>query len=226
MARTLNPAAHAVRRDAFVDAGQQLIQGKGFEQMSIQDVLDALDASRGAFYHYFDSKEALLDAVIERMVDGATASLRPVVADPDMTATRKLQALFAGLATWKAERTELILAVIRVWLSDGNAIVREKFRRRVTLRLSPLLADIVRQGSAQGEFVTGPPDGVARVLVWLVLGANELATELFIARQAATISLDDVERALAIYPNAMERILGASPGSFAADPELLRKWFA
>ena len=69
MARTLNPAAHAVRRDAFVDAAQRLIQAKGYEEMSIQDVLDELGASRGAFYHYFDSKAALLEAVVERMVD-------------------------------------------------------------------------------------------------------------------------------------------------------------
>ena len=61
MARTLDPAAHALRRDEFVDAAQRLIQSRGYEQMSIQDVLDELGASKGAFYHYFDSKEGLLD---------------------------------------------------------------------------------------------------------------------------------------------------------------------
>ena len=69
MARTLNPEVHAVRRDAFVDAAQRLIQARGYEQMSIQDVLDEVDASRGAFYHYFDSKAALLDAVVDRMIE-------------------------------------------------------------------------------------------------------------------------------------------------------------
>ena len=61
MARTVNATVYAVRRDAFIDAAQRLIQAKGYEQMSIQDVLDELDASTGAFYHYFDSKAALLD---------------------------------------------------------------------------------------------------------------------------------------------------------------------
>ena len=49
--------------------------------MSVQDVLDELDASRGAFYHYFDSKVALLEAVVERMVEAAIATLAPVVAE-------------------------------------------------------------------------------------------------------------------------------------------------
>ncbi|MDB5063897.1 MAG: TetR/AcrR family transcriptional regulator, partial [Chloroflexi bacterium] len=58
MPRTVNVAAHRVRREAFLDVAQRLIQTKGYEQMSIQDVLDALDTSRGALYHYFGSKQA------------------------------------------------------------------------------------------------------------------------------------------------------------------------
>ncbi len=83
MARTLNTEAHAIRREAFVDAAQRLIQAKGYDQMSIQDVLDELGASRGAFYHYFDSKTALLEAVVDRIVDAALASVAPLIDDPD-----------------------------------------------------------------------------------------------------------------------------------------------
>jgi len=52
MARTDKAvAAQAIRREAFVDAGLRLIQVKGYDQMSVQDVLDELDLSKGAFYH-------------------------------------------------------------------------------------------------------------------------------------------------------------------------------
>jgi len=71
VARTVNLEVHKVRRDAFLDIAQRLIVTKGYEQMSIQDVLDELEASRGALYHYFDSKQALLDGVVERFADGA-----------------------------------------------------------------------------------------------------------------------------------------------------------
>ncbi|TMD86636.1 MAG: helix-turn-helix transcriptional regulator, partial [Chloroflexi bacterium] len=50
MARTLNAAVHTVRKEAFVDVAQRLMQTKGYQQMSVQDVLDELGASRGAFY--------------------------------------------------------------------------------------------------------------------------------------------------------------------------------
>jgi len=102
VARTINQTVHTIRREAFVDPAQRLIQAKGFEQMSVQDVLDELDASRGAFHHYFDSKVALLEAVVERMVVGGMAALEPILADPHLSAVEKLRRLFAGVNQFKA----------------------------------------------------------------------------------------------------------------------------
>src|SRR4029450_4796060 len=117
----------------------------GYEQMSIQDVLDDLDTSRGAFYHYFDSKAALLEAVVERMVDGALHAIAPVVTDPDLAALDKLTHPIEGTGQRKAGRTDLVLGILPVWQADDNAIVREKLRRGVQARLAPMLAAIVQQ---------------------------------------------------------------------------------
>ena len=227
MARTLDPAAHAVRRDAFVDAAQRLIQAKGYEQMTIQDVLDELDASRGAFYHYFDSKVSLLDAVVQRLVDVAIATVAPVAADPNLPALRKLERVFTGITSWKMERKELMLAVLKVWLSDENAVVRERFRQYTAVRLTPLLSRIARQGKAEGVFSVSSADHAAAVFVSLVLAANEMASQLFVARQARAVSFEDVERTLAAYAEAFERILGIPTGSWpTVDREIIRFWFA
>jgi len=227
MPRTLNPVAHALRRDAFVEAAQRLIQMKGYEQMSIQDVLDELDASKGAFYHYFDSKVALLEAVVESMVDAVTSALEPLVADPDLPALQKLEGLFTGIARWKMERKELMLAVVKVWLSDENAIVRERFRRHTAVRLTPLLARILRQGKAEGVFAVSSAEHAAGVLVSVVLGANETASQLFVARQTGALTFEDVECVLAAYAEAFERLLGLAAGSWpTADRATIRFWFA
>jgi AcrR family transcriptional regulator len=227
MARTLDPVAHAVRREAFLDAGQRLIVTKGYAQLSIQDVLDELGASKGAFYHYFDSKAALLDGVVSRMVEAAIASLAPAVADPDRSAPEKVDAVFSGLASFKGERKDLILALVRVWLSDDNAIVREHFRRGVIAAMTPLVATIIRQGVAEGSFTAASPDHAARVFVSLVLGANEAATDLFIAYQDSAVTFEEVERTLEAFAEAFERILGVRPGSleFANRSTVLREWF-
>ena len=226
MARTLDLEAHAIKRDAFLDAAQRLIMSKGYEGTSVQDVLHEVDTSKGAFYHYFDSKGSLLNGVVERMVDAALLSVQPVVEDPDLPALEKLGGLFAGIASWKTARKELLLAVIEVWLSDDNAVVREKFRRKVVERLTPVMAAIIRQGQAEGVFTVSAPDDAARVFVSFLLSLNQSTTEIFLARQANAITLDDVRRALDAQVEAMERVLGAPTGSLTlVDESVIHEWF-
>jgi AcrR family transcriptional regulator len=225
LARTVNAEVHAVRRGAFLDVAQRLIQAKGYEQMSIQDVLDELEASRGAFYHYFDSKVALLEAVVDRMVDASLAAVSPVV-DADLPAPPKLMGLFTGIATWKTERRDLVMALLRVWHSDDNAIVRVKLRQAMLVRLGPLLAGIIAQGCAEGVFHVSSPDHSARVLLSLIEGAQDEAVELFFAREAGTVTYQTVLGRLAAYGDTYERILGAPAGSLKiVDDSVLRQWF-
>jgi AcrR family transcriptional regulator len=98
VARTINPATHAVRRDAFVDVAQRLIQASGYEAFSIQEVIDEVGASKGAFYHYFGAKTDLLEAVVERMADGVEAAWEPVMSRPDRTAVQRFEGILATTA--------------------------------------------------------------------------------------------------------------------------------
>jgi AcrR family transcriptional regulator len=215
-----------VRRDAFVDAALRLMQSKGYEKMSVQDLLDELDVSRGAFYHYFESKQALLEAVVDRIADVALAALAPVVNDPDLPALPKLERFFGGIAQWKTERKALILELVNVWASDDNAIVREKVRHTMVDRVAPVLARIVKQGIAEEVFSADSPADTGRLLMTLMVGFQDGATELFLARQANKISFEAVERTIASYTRAFERILGAPAGSIhLIDDRILREWF-
>jgi len=226
MARTVNPTLHGVRRDAFLDVAQRLVETKGYEAMSVQDVLEALEVSKGAFYHYFDSKQALLEAVVERFADGAMAAMAPVLNDPNLPALEKLERVFASIAGWKAEQKELVLAMIEVWSSDSNAIVREKLRRMTVHLMTPLLSAVIRQGIDEGVFNVASPDETATVLLAVMQGFQDQATHLFIARQANTIPFEVVERTVAGFTAAYERILGIPKGSLTVtDRATLHFWF-
>jgi AcrR family transcriptional regulator len=227
MARTVDTEAHAVRRDAFVDAAQRLMQAKGYELMSIQDVLDEVGVSRGAFYHYFCSKTDLLEAVVTRIVDTALASVAPVVDDPALDAVAKLEGLFGGIAQWKMERTELMLALIRVWLSDDNTLMRDKMWRHLDARLAPVLAGIVEQGDSESAFSVSSPQSTARVMVALLHGLNDTAVRLFLERGDHGVSLADAEGLASAYTDALERILGTPAGTLRlVDRGVLEEWYA
>jgi AcrR family transcriptional regulator len=222
----VNATLYTVRREAFLDVAQRLVQTKGYEAMSIQDVLNELEASKGAFYHYFDSKQALLEAVVERFADSAIADLSPVMDDPNLPALRKLERFFAGIARRKAQHKDLMLALIEVWNSDGNAIVREKLRRLTVSRMIPLLSAVIQQGTNEGIFRAASPDETATVFVSLMLGFQELANEYFIARQAGTIAFEAVRRSVGSFTEAFERILGIPKGSLTlTDEATLHFWF-
>lgn len=226
MARTIDTAIRAVRRDAFVDAAERLIRTKGYEQMSVQDVLDDLGTSKGAFYHYFDSKDALLEAVIERMTEAALTVVEPVAADPHLPAAEKLQAVFSTAGRWKTERSDILLALMRSWYSSENDLVRLRVARAATARLTPILARIVRQGTAEGAFTPTSPDHAAAILMALFNGSGDAMGELVLDRHDGRVPFEEAERFVGAYSEAVERVLGLPPGSFElVDTASLHIWF-
>jgi hypothetical protein len=134
--------------------------------------------------------------------------------------------VFGGIAAFKAERKDLIVGFMRVWSSDENAIVRERLRRLVKERQLHLLERIVQQGIAEGDFASGFPNHVARVLVGFMAGMGDLAMELWIGRQEGTITFEEVKRIFDAYLEGFERIVGARPGSLKfLDEPTLEVWF-
>ena len=226
MARTRNPIQHAVRRDAFLDATQRLILTKGYEGFSIQDVIDDVGASKGAFYHYFGSKGDMLEAIVERMADAVQATWDEVMTRPGLSAIERFECVFGATAQYKNERRELTLAVLEGWLADSNTVLREKLRSLVARRLSPVLLHILEQGIAGGEFSATDPEGTAHVIVALIQGVQEEASRLFVRRQAREIEFEEVERLFGAYAEALDRILGLERGQLTiTDPGTLRLWF-
>jgi AcrR family transcriptional regulator len=194
--------------------------------MSVQDIQDELGVSRGAIYHYFGSKGDILEAVIERMTDTVIAVVKPLADDPALSPLAKLQQVFMAAGRWKAERRDLMLAVARAWYSDHNALVRDRMRSMVSTRLTPLIAAILSQGKARGDFHLSSPEHAAAVLVGLLLDTSTATVDLLFARLDGTIPFDDVECAIAAYNEAFERILGLGPGSFEIiDSATLHFWF-
>lgn len=225
MTRTSDPVDYARRKDAFLDAAQRLIQTKGYERLAIDDVLREVGVTKGAFYYYFDSKAALLEAVVERMGDAALAQAQPVLADPNKTALEKFEAFIGGVAAYEIDRRDLILGFLQSWVSDANAAIREKLRRGQVPRLQPVLEQIVRQGIEEGVFVVTSPEDAARVLVSLWQGMGDDTTDLMLGLLLGTVSYETFERRFRAYIEGLERVLGARPGSLRfPDLSQARDW--
>ena len=72
MPRPADPKA----KEKLLDAAQRLMLGKGYAATSVEAVCEAADLTKGAFFHYFEDKEALGHAAVSRFVERGAASFR------------------------------------------------------------------------------------------------------------------------------------------------------
>jgi len=227
MARIVKEQEYAVKRNAILDVAQRLVYTKGYEQMTIQDMLDGLRISKGAFYHYFDSKQAVLEALVERMGEEVVQLLLPIVHDPVLGALEKLRRFFPTLAQWKTAQKDFILALMHILYADENALFRQKARALAVKRVTPLMTTVIRQGIQEGDLTTSYPDQVGEVILSLVLDLGGTIAWLLLSGEPRRD--DDVRRiesTVAAYTDALERALGAPTGSLPlVDAQTLQEWF-
>jgi len=227
MVRTVNEAAHASRRNAILDAAERAVITRGYEQMAIADILNDLQISSGAFYHYFDSKPALLLALVERMGNEIEQVVLPIVHDPVPGALEKLQRFFAAFDQWKFAHKRLILAYLPIWYGDENAIVRHKLYLARVKRLTPWLEEIIQQGAGEGIFTTPYPDQAARIVIALLEDVGYASIDLLLAEKLSPEDLEHLQRILLATSDALERLLGAPAGCLQlASLAGLKQWIA
>jgi AcrR family transcriptional regulator len=231
MPRVVKEEDYAARRNEILDVARKLVYTKGYEQMSIQDILDELKISKGAFYHYFDSKPALLEALIDRMSDEVGAVVFPILNDSTLPALEKLCRYFRSSVQWKATQKDFMMALLRVWYSDTNGIIRQKVFSKMLKLVAPPFSHVIRQGIQEGTLSTDFPEQATEISLYLILGLGDKFGEVILEHEAGTSKLSAKERfsvmqkSVAAYTDALERVLGAACGSMQLmDDASIRVW--
>ena len=85
-------------RDRLIESARYLFWERGYAGTSMADLLAHAEVNSGSFYHFFESKEALLRAVLEGYIHG----LRPIIVNPAFAKTDEpLERIFAILAGYR-----------------------------------------------------------------------------------------------------------------------------
>ncbi len=110
------------REAALFEAATRLFRERGFHATSMQDLADALAMNRGSLYHYIESKDDLLWAIVSGALEALDDEVRPALADDGRSARSRLEAgIEAHLRYAATERDELALLQIEVRsLSDAR----------------------------------------------------------------------------------------------------------
>jgi AcrR family transcriptional regulator len=214
------------RRSEILDVAQKLVYTKGYEQMTIQDILDEVHISKGAFYHYFASKGALLEALIDRLSNEVEKVILPILEDPELPALEKLERFFVTSGRWKTAQKDYLLSLMKVWYADENAIVREKMFKMMIKRFAPLLANVIYQGIREGCMHTDYPEPISKAAFYMLNSMGDTFMEPLMKEKLEPGDILHVENAFAAYTDTLERILGTPSGALhLMDRETLEEWF-
>jgi AcrR family transcriptional regulator len=231
MARTVDETAQQAKLNEILDCAQRLIYTDGYEEMSIQDICTSLGMSKGAFYHYFASKPALMEALLNRTSQQAVDLIFPILDDPDLPALEKLTKFYDHANNWKAEQKPYMMAIFQAWYKDENAIVRQKLVANFSERFNAPLTRVFHQGIEEGVFHPSVPEMAAEVVYTLMLQMSDSCGQLLLELTTNPDSPEDkvadhMASVIRAYTDAIERVLGAKPGSIhLVDMDMLMKWF-
>jgi AcrR family transcriptional regulator len=204
------------RRRELLDIALALFSEHGYDDTSVQDITDAAGLAKGTFYHYFATKEDLLDELAHRVAERVAGEVESSVVALEGDPVARLRALVGASAPWR-----LIDArdPSRAWLSVTHAEQNIDLRERVTEsylgRLRPLFAEVITEGAASGAFAVSDPVPTSDVVLSMWRGMSDHLAELLLS---AGDGPDDVRVVLAhlrAIEQALERLLGMEPGSLA-----------
>lgn len=204
-----------LRRSEFLDHAMRLFLTRGYDRTSLNEIIADSGTSKGAFYHYFASKEALLEALADRIARQAFEAIQDVIDAPDLDPLSRLNALLATSRQFKLEMADQAWRVFAALFSPKNALLYQRIAAAWEARFRPVLTNLIAAGVKQKVFDTFDPDGVGELLQHLVSSTYPIVAEAHNAptddqRRAA---ISTFERRLSLHGIAIDRLLGLPDGS-------------
>lgn len=191
-----------VRRREIIDTAMKLFLEKGYEQTSTADVMKALAIAKGTIYHYFRSKEDLMQAVVDQMADDFVQRRLEAIEAVEGNAIMKIQALFA-----REHESASEASAVEHLHADKNVRLHTRLLAVLVEKLAPPFGDLIREGCDEGLFTNEHPRETAEILL---AGIQFLTDDGVYPWDAATIT-----RRSHAFPSIVESMLRAPGGSFA-----------
>ena len=201
-----------MRREELLAAAEKLFYTKGYEKTSVQDILTAVGFSKGGFYHHFDSKLSVLEAICENRARENCEQARAIVLERE-GAVEKLNALFHDAAFFGSGTSNFVALLIQVAYREDGALMREKMKARQLEYMQPVLEDILEEGvKTQAFFVTDIATSAQMLLRLYMQFADDVA---FLLAQGENEDrmMEGMVAKLRVYRTAIERVLVAPFGS-------------
>lgn len=163
-----------IRQEVFINAATELFMEKGYESVSVRNVLDAVadkTASPSVFYYYFSSKDELYRACVEAVAKSYLASMTEAFSAEGKTTAEWMLSLVSGLSKHLMNERNLIVT----GESSPNRMFILDMREQVTVQITGLWADSLKtsfgfsaeEAESMAQFLAG---GVGELMFQFMQG--------------------------------------------------------
>jgi TetR/AcrR family transcriptional regulator, cholesterol catabolism regulator len=208
-----------VRRAEMLDRALALFVQRGYDNVSLNDLIADVGVSKGAFYHWFPSKDALISALAERGANEQLAAVDNALAGCTGNALDRLNAVLqAGFDVKMRTGTPDHLAAMVSLLCPENAHLYGRIVRAGEDLFRPLLTRVISEGVAEGVFDTFDPEGVGDMLQALAARTNSKILDVVGAADepARDHAIEVLTTRFRLHGLAIDRILGLPDASIIA----------
>ena len=182
------------RKLDLIQIAYRLFVSRGYEHTSVDEIIEEAGIAKGTYYYYFQSKEQMLEEVIEMMLQ-AEAEKAEAVLHTDLSVPQKIVGIIASIQPAQEERT-----IDNALHQPENIVMHNKIKERIYDLIVPILSQAAAEGVEEGMFhCDNIPERVRMLMI--------LSGDMFDGHKPATQATIDV------FIDTTEKILGAEPGT-------------
>lgn len=187
------------RKQELLRIAYSMFLTRGYENTSVDEIIEEAGIAKGTYYYYFESKEQMLEEVIGMMIDRETEAAKQVLL-ADIPIPQKIVGIISSFRPTNEEH--LIESAL---MQPENSLMHSKIRKKLTEKVVPLLSGVVTEGIHEGLFSC---DNIPERVRMLLVISNDLFDEGRFTDNDIAVFIDVSEKLLGAKTGTMEFIRG------------------
>ncbi|AOT69273.1 TetR/AcrR family transcriptional regulator [Geosporobacter ferrireducens] len=134
--------AYDERRNEILDTAERLFHMNGYEKCTVNDILKEVAIAKGTFYHYFKSKEEVLDAIVLRYKEIVVSRAEKILKKNGISPEEKLMHIFMAMRINDKVDSDMLNELHKT----QNALLHQKTLNQIVTAMSPILVKVIEEG--------------------------------------------------------------------------------
>ena len=191
------------RKKELLKIAYDMFLTQGYENTSVDEIIEKAQIAKGTYYYYFKSKEQMLEEVIDMMIDSESEMARQIIG-MDISPPQKIVGIIASIKPTEAEQP-----IKDTLFQPENLLMHHKVRQKLINVLTPLLSEVIKEGVKEGIFEC---DNISERVKMLLIISDSTFNE-------GTFSEQDIS----VFIDVTEKLLGAEKGTMGFIYDLIDK---